>query len=272
MHAQCRERQGNGKPMTWNAEVDDFGQLLSGIADFLLSISSTILLIAGSLFLSRVIRHRIHLFAERRGMHRSVPALADNVVRVVVYIVIGFLVLAALGVNTRSLATFAGLVTAALTLSLQDVLKNIFCGFYLLAERPFTAGDRIRIGAEEGTIERIDLRVTRVRNDRQELVLVPNSVFFSQVTTARSTRRAPSLTMQLAGVQQARESAEAHIRASFGEALSGGTGPSVRLLRIGPAGCDFEITATRVACEDESHVIAALNEAFPDATISIVAR
>lgn len=258
--------------MSWSVEVDSFSQALGLVVDFLASLSGNILLILLLLLLSRVVRNRFRAFAERRRLHRSLPALVDNVVNAVVYVAIGFVVLAMLGVNTRSLATFAGLVTAALALSLQDVFKNIFCGFYLLVERPFSAGDRIRIGSEDGTIERIDLRVTRIRNDRQELVLVPNALFFSQMSVARSTLQRRSLTVQIAGVQDPRADAERRICATIAEDVSGDIDPVLRLLKIGPAGCDFELTVSRVETEDQERIIAALSAGFPDATISVIAR
>lgn len=257
--------------MTW--EVDSFSQLLAMVIDFLVSLSGSVLMVVVVFLLSRLIRRRFHRFAERRGMHRSVPALFDNVVQAVVFVVIAFLIMAALGVNTRSLATFAGLVTAALTFSVQDVLKNIFCGFYLLAERPFAAGDRIRVGAEDGYIERIDLRVTRIRNDRQELVFVPNTVFFSQISIARSTLQFRALTVQRKGVQQTRETAEDLVRATITEVVPAGSVPAFRLLQVGPAGCDFEITVSQLKTEvQQQEIIDCLHQTFSDATISVIAR
>jgi small-conductance mechanosensitive channel len=258
--------------MSWTIEVDSVTQLLAEVGEYLLSISGSVIFIALLFLLSRLARTRFRAFAERRRMHRSVPDLFDNAVTAVVYVIVGFIILAALGVNTRSLATFAGLVTAALTLSLQDVFRNIFCGFYLLAERPFTVGDRIRIGAEDGNIERVDLRLTRIRNDRQELVLVPNSLFFSQVSIARSTWQARALTVQVAGIEGAREDAEERIRTTIDEVVSGSSAPAVRLLKVGPAGSEFEVTVNRVEVEDEERIVAALRRELPTATLSIVVR
>jgi small-conductance mechanosensitive channel len=258
--------------MSWTMEIDSFRQVLAWIGELLLSLSGNLLVIALLLVLSRVVRTRVRALAARRRLHRSVPALVDNVVNAVVYVIIGFIVLAMVGVNTRSLATFAGLVTAALTLSLQDVFKNIFCGFYLLAERPFASGDRIRIGSEEGVIERIDLRVTRVRNERQELVLVPNALFFSQMSVARSTLQRRSLTVQVAGVEGPRAEAEGNLRAAIGDTGADERASVLRLLKIAPDGCDFEVTVSQIEAEDQERVITALGSAAPDATITVIAR
>jgi energy-converting hydrogenase Eha subunit A len=271
LHGSARQR--NDKLMSWEVTADSFVHLLGRIGEFLLSLAGSIIFLALLLLVSRLIRRRFQVIAERRGMRGNVPALFDNAVQAVVFVIIGFMILGAFGVNTASLATFAGLVTAALTISVQDVLKNIFCGFYLLAEQPFSPGDRVRVGVEDGYIERIDLRVTRIRNYREELVLVPNLLIFTQVVGARSTLRFRSLTVQIAGIQQPSTPAEEQIRETIGKAMPDGGASGIRLLKVGPDGCDFEVTVGRTETDaQQQEIIASLHHAFPDATISIIAR
>jgi len=259
--------------MSWDDFWDGLRDRGEEIGRFLLSVGGSIAIAVALIFIARVFRGRIRTIAERRGLSNNVPALIDNLVRVAVYIIVGIIILGSLGVDSGSLVTFFGLATAAVTLSLQDVLKNIFSGIYLLAEQPFSPGDRIRVGGEEGRVERVDLRVTRIRNDRQELILVPNSTVFTTVVGTRSTMRFRPYTVQLTGVQQAFEAAEGQIRSLIGEALPGGSTPAIRLLQVGPAGCDLEITIRRTESEDQQRTIAvSLNRAFPEATLTVIAR
>ncbi len=234
----------------------------------------TSLLIAGAIVLvTRRIRKRVRDYADRRASNNNLPALADNLIRIVVYIVVAIIVLSGFGVDSSALVTFVGLATAAVTLSLQDVLRNIFSGIYLLAEQPFRPGDRIRVGTEEGRVERVDLRVTRLRNDRHELILVPNLSVFTQVVGSRSTHRFRPYTLQLTGVKQPFAEADAKIRDLIAPELSDGSRPTIRLLKTGPEGTDLEITIRRTNSEDQQDAIArALYTAFPDATLTIVAR
>src|SRR4051812_24506976 len=153
--------------------------------DAVVSIGIAVALIFGS----RFIRRRIRSSTDKRKVRNNFPSLIDNVIRIGVYIIALIIILGALGVDTSSLVTFFSVFTAALTLSLQDVLKNIFSGMYLLAEQPFMPGDRVKVATEEGRVERIDLRVTRIRSDRQEMILVPNSTVFTQVVANSSTLR-----------------------------------------------------------------------------------
>lgn len=264
---------GIGQSMSWDDLWDGLRDRGEEIGRFLLSVGGSIAIAVAIIFVSRIVRGRIRAIAERRGLSNNVPGLIDNLARVAVYIIVGIIILSSLGVDGGSLVTFFGLATAAITLSLQDVLKNIFSGIYLLAEQPFSPGDRIRVSGEEGRVERVDLRVTRIRNDRQELILVPNSTVFTTIVGTRSTMRFRPFTVQLTGIPQGFEPAESRIRALIAEALPGGSTPAIRLLQVGPAGCDLEITIRRTETEEQQHaIVVGLNQAFPDATLSVVAR
>lgn len=109
----------------------------------------------------------------------------------------------AIGILTASIVAFPGLrlgdVVATLGLSsvaigfaFQDIFKNFLAGILLLVQEPFRIGDQIVVGNYEGTVERIDIRTTKIRTYTGERVLLPNSEVFTsavQVRTAFDTRR-----------------------------------------------------------------------------------
>jgi small-conductance mechanosensitive channel len=260
--------------MSWDAIQDALIEFGQSTGQRLLDAALSILLAGAIILITRRLRTRIRAYTERRGHpNNNLPVLADNLVRIVIYIIVAMVVLSGLGVDGTALVTFFGLATAAITLSLQDVLKNIFCGIYLLAEQPFRPGDRIRIGAEEGRVERVDLRVTRLRNDRQELIMVPNSTVFTQVVGNRSTLRFRPFTVQLTGIKLSYDEAEACALAAMAPSLTTNSRPSIRLIKTGPDGTDLEITVRRTDTEAQQEEIArTLYTAFTDATLTIVAR
>lgn len=260
--------------MSWDAVKDALIAFGADTGRALINIAISLLIAGAIILVTRRIRRRVRDYAERRGStNNNLPALADNLVRIGVYIIVAMIVLNGFGVDSTALVTFIGLATAAITLSLQDVLRNIFSGIYLLAEQPFRPGDRIRVGAEEGRVERVDLRITQLRNDRQEQILIPNSTIFTQVVSNRSTLRFRPYTLQLTGVKLPLEDADARAREVMAPELSTGSRPAIRLLKTGPDGTDLEITIRRTDTEQQQDAIArALYTAFPDATLAIVAR
>jgi len=92
-------------------------------------------------------------------------------------------VLGILGVNPTGLVAVAGAVGLALSLAIQDILKNFFSGVYLLLERPFRVGDTIRVKEQTGVVENIGVRTTRLRTTDNVQVLVPNATVFSEVVS-----------------------------------------------------------------------------------------
>jgi small-conductance mechanosensitive channel len=98
-------------------------------------------------------------------------------------------VLSILGVNESLILTTFGTVGLALGLALQDVLRSFFAGLYLLFERPFRLGDELQIKDYRGRIERVGFRTTSLRTADNTIVLVPNTVVFSEVVLNRSEAR-----------------------------------------------------------------------------------
>jgi len=103
-----------------------------------------------------------------------------------------FVAVDALGFDPTTVAAGIGLTGVVLGFALRDVLSNFVSGLLLLMLRPFQIGDQIVIGELEGSVERIELRATRLRAYDGRVMLVPNAeVFTSRIinNTADPIRR-----------------------------------------------------------------------------------
>jgi small-conductance mechanosensitive channel len=77
--------------------------------------------------------------------------------------------------------TTIGVLTVAITVAIQDILKDLVAGFYILIERPFRIGDQISAMTTVnyvGKVEDVQLRATRLRLVSGEEVTIPNSLVF----------------------------------------------------------------------------------------------
>jgi small-conductance mechanosensitive channel len=72
-----------------------------------------------------------------------------------------------------------GVITAAVVVSIQDILKDLVAGLYILLERPFYIGNVISISTYVGRVEDVQLRATKLRLLSGEEVSIPNSLVFS---------------------------------------------------------------------------------------------
>ncbi|HEX4592537.1 MAG TPA: mechanosensitive ion channel domain-containing protein, partial [Gemmataceae bacterium] len=88
--------------------------------------------------------------------------------------------------------TGLGVAGLAASLAAQDALKSFFGTLLLIGERSFKIGDRIIVGNQEGIVEQVGFRSTRLRTPEDSLLTIPNSVIASASIDnmgARSFRR-----------------------------------------------------------------------------------
>ncbi|MBN1288754.1 MAG: mechanosensitive ion channel [Actinobacteria bacterium] len=93
---------------------------------------------------------------------------------------IGFLLaLGEIGISLSGLLAAVGLASLGIGFALQDILSNLFAGIILLLQHPFTIGDQVMIGQEEGTVENVRIRDTQILTYEGERVYIPNQMVFS---------------------------------------------------------------------------------------------
>ncbi|MET3698627.1 MscS family membrane protein [Bacillus oleivorans] len=94
-----------------------------------------------------------------------------------------------------------GLGGLAFALAAQDTVKNVFGGFVIITEKPFTIGDWIKTKSVEGTVEDISFRSTIVRTFAQALVTVPNSTLANEAITnwSKMGKRQITFTLPISG-------------------------------------------------------------------------
>lgn len=102
--------------------------------------------------------------------------LVRRLVSIAVYMLAGLAVLQQLDVRITPLLASLGVASLAVALALQDTLANFFAGLWMIADRPITVGDFIRIeSGQEGRVDRIGWRTTRVMSTSNDIIMVPNS-------------------------------------------------------------------------------------------------
>ena len=79
--------------------------------------------------------------------------------------VIGIIVMLnqAFNYNVSTLLTGLSIVGAAIALALRESLENLIASFVIFFDKPFSAGDFVKVQNVSGVVERIGLRSTRVR-------------------------------------------------------------------------------------------------------------
>lgn len=131
---------------------------------------------------------------KRSHTRASLRLLSTRLLGIVIWIV-GFMMAAVIvfpEVTPASLFGAMGVASLAIGFAFKDIFENFFAGILLLWKFPFENGDFIECEGIEGQVEDITIRMTQIRKVSGELVVVPNSMLFTNpvdVVTNRPKRR-----------------------------------------------------------------------------------
>jgi len=185
----------------------------------------------------------------------------------------GLSVLSLLGINWTSFLAVIGVVGLAVSLALQDVLKNLFAGFYILLERPFQIGDVIDVRTFGGSVEDIRLRVTVLRTPSGLQVVIPNGIMFSEAIVNRSAYASERLIVRVvnAGGADPRETEASVLRASDGApGMLETPPPQITLVSLTPEKQTLDLACwTSDRAVTASAILASLRSALPKSEVSV---
>lgn len=155
-------------------------------------------------------------------------------------------------IGIPALGLLAGASVGALVIGLaaQSTVENLIGGMTLFADKPFVVGDFVRFGDDDGTVEEIGPRSTRIRKLDGTQLTVPNSDIV-QARISNFTQRNNVLLLHTVGVRyettvQQIEWLVARIREGLREnpkVEEDENMPRVRLAGFGASSIDIEVRA-----------------------------
>ncbi|GGN97888.1 mechanosensitive ion channel family protein [Halomicroarcula sp. S1AR25-4] len=133
--------------------------------------------------------------------------------QVTIFVTAGASILAIWGINIGGLLVGAGFLGIVVGFAARQTLGSLIAGFVLMFSRPFTIGDWVVVGDEEGIVTDITIFNTRLENFDGEFVVMPNDLVSEQAITNRSQKGLLRLTLDVgidydADVDTAMETAE----------------------------------------------------------------
>ena len=106
---------------------------------------------------------------------RTIRGLLKNTIDVVCLLISILIILSYWGVDIRPVLAGAGIVGIAISFGSQSLVKDLLAGFFIITEDQFNIGDKIKINDFEGTVDKITLRLTVLRDAENNLIYIPNS-------------------------------------------------------------------------------------------------
>ena len=111
---------------------------------------------------------------ERLARLKTFLLAGRSLAQVLIVIIAGLTALRVLDIDIGPLLAGAGLVGLALSLGAQTLIKDYLGGLFILLENQFRVGDVIQVGDKTGSVERITLRATYLRDLEGRVHLIPH--------------------------------------------------------------------------------------------------
>lgn len=105
---------------------------------------------------------------------RTVGDALAGLLHAVLWAMAVLLVLDQLGVSLAPLLAGAGIAGVAVGFGAQALVRDFLSGLFILIEDQYGVGDVVEIGGHSGTVEDLNLRVTRIRGIDGTVWFVPN--------------------------------------------------------------------------------------------------
>jgi len=100
-------------------------------------------------------------------------------------------VLSLLGLNLGPMLASAGIAGLAIGFGAQTMVHDFINGFFILFENQYDLGDMVRIAGVKGTVEKMSLRQTVLRDEDGTVHIVPNSAIQIVSNTTRDWSQFP---------------------------------------------------------------------------------
>lgn len=168
-----------------------FRTIIQAIAVIVIVISFIRLLLRLVDFIALVLRNKSRGNRGPRDM-QMVVFLRDFLKAIIGIIGLLMILDSAFKVDVTKILASLGLAGAAVALAAKESIENLIASFIIFFDKPFTAGDVLKVNNISGTVEKIGLRSTRIRTDQKTYVTVPNKQMVDSIVdnlTLRTQRK-----------------------------------------------------------------------------------
>jgi len=118
---------------------------------------------------------KINSLKNKEKSYRSeIINLAVKLINFIVFLVGLLLVLKTYGVELTAILSGLGIGSLAIAFAARDTLANFLGSISILLDNPFSQGDWIKVGEDEGTVVEIGIRSTTIRTFDNALISIPN--------------------------------------------------------------------------------------------------
>ena len=166
------------KGLTMEGSINNVGNRLEKLGEGAVSIGlklviAILIYLVGNFIIKRLIKG-LGKLKSLKSIDPTAAGFLTTFVKAALYVLLVVSIIAFMGVPMSSVIAAIASVGVAIGLALQGALSNLAGGIMLLIFRPFSVGDYIVVGGEEGTVRSISLVYTVLTTLDNRRISIPN--------------------------------------------------------------------------------------------------
>ena len=158
-----------------NLDYGALGRIQIGSMALSTLISAVLTFITCFIVMQIILKTLERILGRANKIDGTLKGFIHSAVKIVLWILTGIIVAGALGIPTTSLVALISIAGLALSLSVQNILSNLFSGLTLLVSKPFKSGDYVEVGGRNGIIKSVGLFYTQLNTLDNVSINIPNS-------------------------------------------------------------------------------------------------
>ena len=161
--------------LNYNTEIQDFiNKVYRVVILWIIAKAIVDLFSKGKIFKSKL----------RDKANDPVVNIVNKIIKIIIYIFVGYLSLKEFGYDLGVVLTGLGLSTAIIALAAQDAVRDLFSGLAIFWDKPFAIGDWVEIGTGtttiSGSVQEISFRSTKIKAVDDTIITIQNSSISTQ--------------------------------------------------------------------------------------------
>ena len=105
---------------------------------------------------------------------KTIESLILNIIKYLLIVIAIVMILDVYGIDTKSIITSLGIVGVVVGLSLQDTLKDLISGIFIIFEDQYGVGDTVTINDFKGEVISLGMKTTKIKSIKGDVEIIPN--------------------------------------------------------------------------------------------------
>ena len=171
--------------MDENTEANEIftSGMLQNLKDNWINIAIILAVLILIIIIVKIISRRIRKLVEKKISDDRIiikkrtftfTSVVSNLIIVIAVVAAALIMAEEIGINVTPLLAGAGVAGVVIGFGAQSLIKDLINGVFILLEQWFQIGDIVTIGNTSGTVERLNLRTTVIRDIEGTVHYIPN--------------------------------------------------------------------------------------------------